>query len=70
MPDQTFGARLVALRKAAELTQTALAALVGVSQVQISLIESGQREPSVGTLRKLAKALGVSPGRLFGEETK
>jgi len=67
MPDQTLGQRLVRLRKDADLTQAALAALVGVSQVQISLIESGQREPSVGVLRKLAKALGVSLGA-FDEE--
>lgn len=41
------------------MTQDALAAAAGVSKPFISQIEGGKREGSVGTLKKLAAALGV-----------
>src|SRR6185312_5681308 len=41
------------------MTQEALAAAAAVSKPFISQIEGGKREGSVGTLKKLAAALGV-----------
>lgn len=48
------------LRKKANLTQEELAQRVGVRKSAICMYEKGTRVPSVGTLRKLARALSVS----------
>lgn len=45
-------------RKAAGLTQSALAKLAGTRQGAISAYENGQRDPTVGTLRRLLNATG------------
>lgn len=42
------------------MTQARLATVSGVNRVQITDIESGRRTGSVGTMRKLADALGVA----------
>ena len=42
------------------LTQQALADAAGVNRVQIAEIEAGRKSGSVKTVRKLARALGVS----------
>ncbi len=59
VPRPPHGARLVALRKAANLTQTELAALVGESQTNIAYWERIDRPPRSDVLPKLADALGV-----------
>lgn len=46
-------------RKNANMTQAQLAAAVGLQQGNISLIESGDRTPTVETLERLSAALGV-----------
>ena len=56
------------LRQARGWTQGTLAAFSGMSVSQISLIESGKRNPSAKSLITIADALGVSIGELFGEE--
>ena len=56
------------LRQARGWTQGTLAAFSGMSISQISLIESGKRNPSAKSLLTIADALGVSIGELFGEE--
>lgn len=61
-----FGERLAKIREDANLTQSALARLVGTSQSAISQIESGERNPTYGMIRQLADALGVTPGYLLG----
>jgi mRNA interferase RelE/StbE len=42
------------------LTQTKLAELSGVNRVQIADIEAGRKAGSLGTVKKLAAALGVA----------
>ena len=42
----------------------ALAALV-LSMTDVGRIERGERDPSVKTVARLARGLGVSPGELF-----
>src|ERR671911_139170 len=60
------GGRLAAIREQRMLTQARLAAEAGVSPTTVSGIESGRiSRPHFGTLRKLAGALGVEPGRLL-----
>jgi len=48
-----------------KLTQVALAKKVGVHQVTIARIETGERNPSMDLLQRLAKALKVKVGRLL-----
>lgn len=63
-----FGRRLRDARQAVGLTQVELADAVGSSQSAISQLESGERNPSLVTVQRLATALKVSVGDLAGEE--
>ena len=58
------GSTLAAARRAAGLTQAELARLGGTSQATISAYESGRKEPSLGTFRRL---LGLTGMRLSVE---
>ncbi len=58
------------LRQARGWTQGTLAAFSGMSISQISLIESGKRNPSAKSLLTIADALGVSIGELLGESPR
>lgn len=60
-----LGANLRAIRKELGLTQEQVAERSGVQAGEISRIENGKRDPQVSTMLKIAKAVGVSPGRLF-----
>jgi len=55
---QIFGARLRELRTAAGLTQRELAKRSGTSSAAISNFEAGNNSPTLGTLVRLAEALG------------
>jgi transcriptional regulator with XRE-family HTH domain len=56
-----------ALRQAKGLSQRALAARVGVTAAYITMLERGKKtNPSLPTLRKLAKALSVPVTELLG----
>ncbi len=48
-----------------ELSQEELAASSGVPRPNLSVIESGKRDLTVTTLRKIARPLGVSAGELL-----
>lgn len=56
---ETVGENIRRARSAAELTQSELAAHLGVQPVQVSRWERGAQEPPLRTLRKLAAVLGV-----------
>lgn len=56
----TFAERLHALRKERGLTQKALAELCGTHTTQIQRYESGETQPNLDALRKLAIGLHVS----------
>jgi transcriptional regulator with XRE-family HTH domain len=62
---QTFGARLRAARKAAELTQVDAAKRAQVTQGAWSEYESGSHQPSLPLVRRLAAAVGVKPSDLL-----
>lgn len=63
-----FGARLAELRKAAGITQTALAAEIGISQRMMAYYEGPTAHPPANLLPAMAKALGVSVDTLLGVE--
>ncbi|KAL5684525.1 hypothetical protein EMGR_006551 [Emarellia grisea] len=60
--------RILELRRAAKLSQEELGFRVGVSKMQISGMERGKRELSLGMMRRLAEALDVSPADLLCDE--
>lgn len=58
-PRPRHGARLFELRKAANLSQTELAELVGETQTNIAYWEQSDKPPRSDVLPKLAEILGV-----------
>jgi transcriptional regulator with XRE-family HTH domain len=64
-PGLRFGANLRAARKAAGLSQEALAYEAEVDRAAISVYERGGREPNLRTVLKLARALQLSPVALL-----
>lgn len=63
-----FPERLAALRKERGLTQQALANQVDVAVLQIHRYENGSSQPTLGVIRRLAIALGVSADMLVFDE--
>jgi transcriptional regulator with XRE-family HTH domain len=63
-----FHERLASLRKERGLTQQALAELVSMHISQIRRYESGQSQPTLEAIRKLAVALSVSADMLLFEK--
>ena len=57
--------RLKEWRLTKALTQRELANQEGVTQSTVALIEVGKRSPRPTTVRKLARALGLDPAKLF-----
>lgn len=70
MTTPTLGSRLALLREAAGLTRYKLYKESGVPATQIKRIERGEQDPTSKTIEKLAAALKVSAGELFGEGDK
>lgn len=61
-----FGSRLTQARKATGLTQTELAARLGVSQQMIDYYERRASNPTASFIQKAARALNVSSDELLG----
>lgn len=66
-PQTAFGLALRARRRALGWSQEQLGLESGVQRNFISLIETGQNQPTVATVFKLAKALGMAPSVLIAE---
>ena len=66
---ENIGQRIRQLRESRGMTQSQLQARSRVSRSYLSRIESGQMTPSLGTLEKIAEALGVGLNRFFIPET-
>jgi transcriptional regulator with XRE-family HTH domain len=64
-PWDSFGAYLRSQRQLAQLSLRQLAALTQVSNPYLSQIERGLHRPSVGIIKSLAEALGLSVGDLL-----
>ena len=65
--DVAFGAALRRLRRAGGLSQERLGLDAGVQRNFISLIETGQNQPTITTISKLAGALGIKASELVAE---
>jgi len=59
-----FAANLRRARRAAGVSQEELAFRCRLHRTEVSLLERGGREPRLGTLVKLAAALGTTPEAL------
>jgi DNA-binding XRE family transcriptional regulator len=62
-----FGAKLLAARERAGLTQEELGYLSTINPAQISQLELGNHTPRLDTLLKLAGGLRVEPCELIGD---
>jgi transcriptional regulator with XRE-family HTH domain len=62
---ETVGRQIRARREKLKLTQSALAAELGVTHQHVSRIETGQVSPSLELLVKLSRRLGVSTDYLL-----
>lgn len=62
-----LGARVRELRHERGLTQSDVAERAGVSLKYVSQIERGSRNPTVGVLIQLSRALDVTPERLVAD---
>jgi transcriptional regulator with XRE-family HTH domain len=63
-PEERFAANLRRQRLANGLSQEQLAAKTGLHPSEVSRLERAVREPRLGTIAKLAHALGVSAAKL------
>ena len=59
---------LKAARAEKDMTQAALAEVVGVSRQTINAIEKGEYNPTINLCRAICKALGKTLDDLFWEE--
>ncbi|MBW8331127.1 MAG: helix-turn-helix domain-containing protein [Prolixibacteraceae bacterium] len=67
---EVFGKVLRELRVANNISQEKLAEYCDLDRTYISLLERGQRQPTVTTIFKLAKALKLSPSALIEKVEK
>jgi len=61
----SFSRRLAAIRKDKKMTQQQMADLIGIHVSQIKRYESGDTQPSLEVLRKIALALNISADLLL-----
>lgn len=69
-PHAAFGQVLRKHRLAAGMSQEQLGLTANVQRNFISLIETGQNQPTITTIFKLAGALGVRASKLVAESEK
>ena len=66
-PHAALGRALRSRRLSVGLSQEQLGLESGVQRNFISLIETGQNQPTIGTIFKLAYALKIKPSKLVAE---
>jgi len=66
--ERTFGQRLRATRIKAGYSQSDLEEISGIPKARLSRYENGHVAPSIQTLERLARALGVSEALLLGDD--
>jgi transcriptional regulator with XRE-family HTH domain len=64
-PVRSFGRTLKRLRTERGLSMYALAKRAGISDVYVGKLETNKSDPTLGMLRRLAKALDVPVTRLL-----
>lgn len=60
-----FGKRVAELRKTAGFSQETFAFKCDVDRTYIGTIERGEKSPTLNTIDKIAKALGITKKELF-----
>ena len=66
----SLGSRINAARLAAGISAAELARRAKISRMYVGQLERDQREPTVGIIAKIARALGVDPCALaFGADS-
>ncbi|HSX33323.1 MAG TPA: helix-turn-helix transcriptional regulator [Candidatus Saccharimonadales bacterium] len=60
-----LGKRIVAARKAHHMSQEQLAAASDIDRSHMGFIEQGRRKPTISTLFKITRSLGLSLEELF-----
>jgi transcriptional regulator with XRE-family HTH domain len=63
-----IGPRLRTLRQRQHLSQRRLARIAGVSNATVSLIENERSDPSMGLLKRILDAIGVSFAEFFADD--
>lgn len=58
-PYEDVSLAVASVRAELDMTQTEFGALVGIPQSSVARLESGQQNPSVGMLKRIAKATGT-----------
>ena len=66
MPDVKFGQEVRRRRKGLRMTIEELAERSGLTPNYIGTVEIGDRDPSLSTIRALARGLSTAPGELLG----
>ena len=64
-----FGQNIKQIRKRMNMSQKELATKMEISQSYLSDIESGRKNLSIKTVKKLAGSLGLSVTDLFNDDT-
>ena len=62
-----FGKKVRAVRKSKGISQEVLADLAGLHRTYVSSVERGERNVTITTIEKLARALGVTMSALIPE---
>ena len=62
-----FGSRVAELRKSRGLSQEKLAFEIGMDLTSVNEIERGKRNPTLRTIVKIARALGLRPADLLSD---
>ena len=63
-----IGDRLRSIRKNKKISIYQISKETGISQNHISSVELGKRQPTIDTLARLAKPLGITLAELFNED--
>lgn len=63
-----IGERIKKIREARGLSQKEVATMIKMDQSQYSKLEKDKTDPSVSTLNKVAKALGIQLSELFADD--
>jgi len=64
----SFSKRLATIRKGRGLTQQQMSEIIGIHLSQVKRYESGETQPSIDILRKIALALNISADMLLFDE--
>lgn len=63
--EEKFGNHLKKIRESKSISQESLSKRSGLSRTYISLVENGKKNPTLTTIFRLSKALGIKPSVLI-----